>query len=108
VVTSSLREDELTGVAARKVVALEILYRTMDEKASSRLIIMTKTLLKRLYVGKIFEKSDLASVNCLDNLLWRARIEVHTIENSFLYLLVQESLSYLLVCVRHGRNKETL
>ena len=33
-VTSSVREEELAGMTARKVVALEILYRTMDEKAS--------------------------------------------------------------------------
>ena len=56
---------------------------------------------------KIFEKSDFTSMKCADNLLLSTRIRVGMIENSFLYLLVQESLMYLLICGRHGQNKET-
>jgi hypothetical protein len=71
VVTLPLPEDELTDMAARKVVALEILYRTMHNEASSRLVIILKTRLERLCVGKIFEKSDFASMKSSDNLSLR-------------------------------------
>jgi hypothetical protein len=93
VTTSSLREEKLTDMTARKVVALEILYRKVGNKASLRLLIPPKTRLKRLYTRKIFEKSDLASVKFLENLLLKIRIRMHVIENSFLYLLIQESLT---------------
>ena len=80
-VTLSLREEELTNVTGRKVVALEILYRAMNNKVSSRLVIVPKTRLERLCVEKISEKSDLASVKCSENLLLRTRIRVYMIEN---------------------------
>jgi hypothetical protein len=108
VVTSSLLEEKLTGVTARKVVELEILYRPVINKGSPRLVIIPKTELERLSAEKNFEKSDLASMKCSENSLWRARIKMHTIENSFLYLPIQESLTYLLVCVRYGRNTGTI
>jgi hypothetical protein len=94
-------------MSVRKVVALEILHRMMGNKVSSRLIFVPKTRLERLCVGKIFEKSDLASLKFLDSMLLRTRVSMHLIENSFLYLLVQESLSYLLICVHYDRNTET-
>ena len=103
----SIIEDERTSVTARKVLALEILYRTMNNNASSRLGFVPKIRLERLCVGKIFEKSDLASVKFLENLSLSTRISISVIENSFLYLLVEESLIHLLICVRYGQNKET-
>jgi hypothetical protein len=107
VVTLSLLGDEMIVVTARKVVDLEILYRPMHNKRSPRLVILPKTRLERLAVEKIFKKSGLPSVKCSDSLLWRTRVKAYTIENSFLYLLVQESLKFLLVCVRYGRNQES-
>jgi hypothetical protein len=94
-------------MTARKVVELEIIYPTMNNKASSRLVIVPKTRLEILCVEKIFKKSDLVSVKYSDNLLVRTRIRVSMIENSFLYLLVQDCLTYLLISVRHSLNKET-
>ena len=94
-------------MTGREVVALEILYRAMNNKVSSRLVIFPKTRLERLCVENIFEKSGLASMKCSENLLLWTRISMHVIENFFLYLLVQESLTYLLICVGYDRNTET-
>ena len=106
-VTSPIREEELTRVTARKVVALEILCRTMNNRASSRLVIVPKTRLERLCVEKIFEKSSLASMKYSEHVLLETRNRMSLIENSFLYLLVQDSLTYLLICVQHSLNTET-
>jgi hypothetical protein len=107
VATLPPRDPELTGVTARKVVELAILYRPMNYKASPRLAIIPKTRLERLCVEKIFEKSDLVSMRCSGNLLLRTRIKACMTENAFLYLVVQESLNYLIICVRYGRNTES-
>ena len=65
VVTSSLQEEKPTDMTTRKVVALEILYQTVENKATSRLVFVPKTRLESLYVRKIFEKISLSPCEIL-------------------------------------------
>ena len=87
----SLQKEGLTGETARKVVELEILHRMVSQKVSSILFVVPKTRLERIFVGKVFAKSDLVSVKFLENFCVRTPLRWQMIENSFLYLLVQES-----------------